>query len=45
MDDRILLVKTIPAHLLEGLVDVNELAVRPDADWDLVYSAEIRSTS
>jgi hypothetical protein len=39
MDQRIRLVKTIPAHLLEGLVDVNELAVRPDADWDLVYSA------
>jgi ribosomal protein S27AE len=46
LDDRIRLVKTIPAHLLEGLVDVNELAVRPDADWDLIYSAPpIRSTS
>jgi ribosomal protein S27AE len=39
MDERLLLVKIIPAHLLEGLVDVNELAVRPDADWDLAYSA------
>jgi ribosomal protein S27AE len=39
MDERILLVKLIPAHLLEGLVDVNELAVRPDADWDLIFSA------
>jgi hypothetical protein len=46
MDERLLLVKLIPAHLLEGLVDVNELAVRPDVDWDLVYSAPpISSTS
>ena len=28
--------KVLPAHLFEGLVDVNELAVRPDADWDLI---------
>jgi ribosomal protein S27AE len=40
MDERILLAKKIPAHLLEGLVDVNELAVRPDADWDLIFSFE-----
>jgi len=39
LDERITLVKLIPAHLLEGLVDVNELAVRPDADWDLIFSA------
>lgn len=37
MDERVLLVKVLPAHLFEGLVDVDELAVRPDADWDLIF--------
>ena len=36
IDQRIREVKVLPAHLFEGLVDVNELAVRPDADWDLI---------
>jgi ribosomal protein S27AE len=35
MEERVALVKVLPAHLFEGLVDVDELAVRPDADWDL----------
>lgn len=37
MDERVLVVKALPAHLFEGLVDVDELAVRPDADWDLIF--------
>jgi hypothetical protein len=36
MDELVRLVKVLPAHLLEGLLDVDELAVRPDADWDLI---------
>ena len=36
LDQRIRELKVLPAHLFEGLVDVNELAVRPDADWDLI---------
>jgi DNA-directed RNA polymerase subunit RPC12/RpoP len=36
IDQRIRELKVLPAHLFEGLVDVNELAVRPDADWDLI---------
>ena len=36
IEQRIREVKVLPAHLFEGLVDVNELAVRPDADWDLI---------
>jgi hypothetical protein len=36
MDEQILMVKVLPANLFEGLVDVNELAVRPDTDWDLI---------
>lgn len=35
MEERVALVKVLPAHLFEGLVDVDELAVRPDSDWDL----------
>jgi hypothetical protein len=37
MDERVLVAKVLPAHLFEGLVDVDELAVRPDADWDLIF--------
>jgi hypothetical protein len=36
LDDRVRLVKVLPPHLFEGLVDVNELAARAEADWDLV---------
>jgi len=36
IDQRIRKLKVLPAHLFEGLVDVNELAVRPDPDWDLI---------
>jgi ribosomal protein S27AE len=37
VDERVVQVKVLPAHFFEGLVDVNELAVRPDADWDLIF--------
>jgi ribosomal protein S27AE len=37
LDERVLRMKVVPAHLFEGLVDVNELAVRPDAHWDLIF--------
>ena len=36
VEQRIRDLQVLPAHLFEGLVDVNELAVRPDADWDLI---------
>jgi hypothetical protein len=36
IEARIRELKVLPSHLFEGLVDVNELAVRPDADWDLI---------
>jgi hypothetical protein len=37
VDERVVEVKVLPAHFFEGLVDVNELAARPEADWDLVF--------
>lgn len=37
VEQRIRDLQVLPAHLFEGLVDVNELAVRPDADWDLIF--------
>jgi ribosomal protein S27AE len=36
IEPRIRELKVLPAHLFEGLVNVDELAVRPDADWDLI---------
>lgn len=36
IEPRIRELKVLPAHLFEGLVDVDELAVRPDTDWDLI---------
>jgi DNA-directed RNA polymerase subunit RPC12/RpoP len=37
MDERVVEVKVLPSHFFEGLIDVDELAVRPEADWDLIF--------
>ena len=37
MYDRVARVKTFPAELFQGLVDVTELQARDEADWDLVF--------
>ena len=36
MFERITHAKVLPAHLFEGLVDLEALAARPASDWDLV---------
>ncbi len=36
MFERLTLAKVLPAHLFEGLVDLDALAARPESDWDLV---------
>jgi hypothetical protein len=36
MFERLTLAKVLPGHLFEGLVDLDALAARPEADWDLV---------
>ena len=36
MFERLTLAKVLPAHLFDGLVDFEDLAAKPESDWDLI---------